>query len=215
MLVLEGSGAAIPPARADAGILIVDAGIDPGQLCGYFGLFRLLLADLVVLTMCEDSTALRQIAAVEDCIRNRPLPGPTVVRTIFRPHPLGDLSGKRTWFATTAGRQASTVLRRHLEEAYGARVVGISHSLADRPALRLDLEDAAGADVLAVELKAAAVDVVTRFGVERGIEVVYVDNRAVAAGSGDAAPVDDAILDVAAQARERFREGSGGTVHAG
>jgi hypothetical protein len=37
----------------------------------------------------------------------------------------------------------------------------------------------------------------------------------VAAGSGDAAPVDDAILDVAAQARERFREGSGGTVHAG
>ena len=210
LLVLEGSGAAIPPAGADACVLIVDAGIDPGQLTGYFGLFRLLLADLVVLTMCEESTALRQLSAVEDCVRNRPLPSPTVVRTIFRPHPLGDLSGKRTWFATTAGRQATTVLKRHLEEAHGARVTGVSHALADREQLRSDLHEARGAEVLAVELKAAAVDVVTKFGIEHGIEVVYVDNRALAVGAdgsplpGGEAAVNEHLLAVAHRARERF-----------
>jgi cyclic 2,3-diphosphoglycerate synthetase len=215
LLVLEGSGAAIPPAGADAGILIVDADIDPSILSGYFGLFRLLLADLVVLTMCEESTALRQLSVVEDCVRNRPLPSPSVVRTIFRPHPLGDLSGKRTWFATTAGRQATTVLKRHLEEAHGARVTGVSHALADRQQLRRDLEEAQGAEVLAVELKAAAVDVVTKFGIERGIEVVYVDNRALAvAADGSPLPggegdVNEQLLAVAAQARERFASGAG------
>jgi cyclic 2,3-diphosphoglycerate synthetase len=210
LLVLEGSGAAIPPARADACVLIVNAGIDPGHVCGYFGLFRLLLADVVVLTMCEEPTALRQLCAVEDCIRSRPLASPEVIRTIFRPYPLGDLSGKRTWFATTAGRQAATVLKEHLEEAHGARVVGVSHALADRPQLRLDLEEAAGAEVLAVELKAAAVDVVTKFGVERGIEVVYVDNRAMAVGgdvpAGEEA-VDHHLLAVGTLARERFAAG--------
>jgi cyclic 2,3-diphosphoglycerate synthase len=204
LLVLEGSGAAIPPARADACILVVDATIDPEQLLGYFGLFRVLLADLVVLTMCEDPTALRQLAVVEDCVRNRPGPSPEIVRTVFRPHPLGDVSGKRTWFATTAGKQATGVLMQHLERAYGATVVGVSHSLADRQQLKRDLQDAEEAEVLAVELKAAAVDVVTRFGIERGIEVVYVDNRAVAVGDGTSAQVESGLLAVADAARERF-----------
>jgi cyclic 2,3-diphosphoglycerate synthase len=207
LLLLEGSGAAIPPARADACVLIVNAGIDPEQLCGYFGLFRVLLADLVVLTMCEDSTALRQLAAVEDCVRNRPVPSPEIVRTVFRPHPLGDVSGKRTWFATTAEKQATSVLKQHLEVAHGARIVGVSHALADRHQLRRDLEEAEGAQVLAVELKAAAVDVVTRFGVERGIEVVYVDNRAVAVGD---ASVEERLLAVATEAQERFAAGASG-----
>jgi cyclic 2,3-diphosphoglycerate synthetase len=208
LLLLEGSGAAIPPAKADACVLVVNAAIEPEQLRGYFGLFRVLLADLVVLTMCEDPTALRQFAVVEDCVRNRPAPSPEIVRTVFRPHPLGDVSGKRTWFATTAGKQATSVLKQHLEGTYGARVVGVSHALADRQQLKRDLEDAEGAQVLAVELKAAAVDVVTRFGVERGIEVVYVDNRAVAAGVGADGEVERQLLAVAARAAERFVGGA-------
>jgi cyclic 2,3-diphosphoglycerate synthetase len=210
LLLLEGSGAAIPPAKADACVLVVNAGIDPEQIRGYFGLFRVLLADLVVFTMCEDPTALRQFAVVEDCVRNRPGPSPEIVRTVFRPHPLGDVSGKRTWFATTAGRQATSVLREHLEGTYGAKVVGVSHALADRRQLERDLQDAEGAQVLAVELKAAAVDVVTRFGVERGIEVVYVDNRAVSVGSRAEGGVEEQLLAVAARAGERFAIRTGG-----
>lgn len=200
VLLLDGSGAAIPPARFDAAILAVNAQIDPGALCGYFGLYRLLLADLVVLTMVEQTVDREQLAALDRCIRGRPLDEPKVIHTVFRPHPLGDISRKKVWFATTARRDAGEILKRHLEEGYGARVMGISHSLADRDGLRADLQSAKGADVLAVEIKAAAVDVVTRFGLENSLEVVYVDNRPEVAGDGD---LNKLLLEVAYKAEER------------
>ena len=44
----------IPPVRADATILIVPASIPDEYLAGYLGSYRLLLADFVVVTMCEE-----------------------------------------------------------------------------------------------------------------------------------------------------------------
>lgn len=202
ILVLDGSGAAIPPASFDACIFAVNAGVDPHTLCGYFGLYRLLLADLVVLTMVEKTIDPEQVAAVERCIQSNSLTETRVVRTVFRPHPLGDISNKKVWFATTARRDAQDVIKKHFEGSYGARVTGISHSLADRDALRRDLESAAEAEVLAVEIKAAAVDLVTRFGVEKGIPVVYVDNRPVAVGGAD---LIKEFLEVAEASRGRFQ----------
>jgi len=206
ILLLEGSGAAVPPSAFDAGVLAVNAAIDPGHLCGYFGLHRLLLADVVVLTMCEESLDREQISAVERCARSRPLSPPKVVRTVFRPHPLDDISGKRIWFGTTAIERAGPALRQHLEGAYGCDVVAVSHALADRDALRRDLEARAGeerqADALVVELKAAAVDVVTRWGAERGLEVIYLDNRPQTVG-GDAS-VEELLMEAAVLAGERF-----------
>ncbi|MGH2812867.1 MAG: 2,3-diphosphoglycerate synthetase, partial [Actinomycetota bacterium] len=92
-LILEGSGAAIPPTRFDAAILVADAAIDPAFLCGYLGLYRVLLADLVVLTMVEEPVDQRRLAEVEDCLRSS-LNKPKVLRTVFRPHPLGEVSGQ-------------------------------------------------------------------------------------------------------------------------
>jgi cyclic 2,3-diphosphoglycerate synthase len=204
ILLLEGSGASIPPARWDAALLAVDARADPEHLCGYFGLYRLLLADLVVLTMAEASLDPHQVQAVESCIRDRPNGSPEVIRTIFRPHPLGDIKGKRIWFATTAPPQAAGLLTAHLQDRFGAKVTGMSHALADRRALRNDLEEAENADAVLVELKAAAVDVVTRYAVDRGIEVVYADNR-VEILKGEK-PFEEAILSVAALAQERFTQ---------
>lgn len=207
LLVLEGSGAAIPPAASDAGVLVVNAGIDPEHLCGYFGLYRLLLADVVVLTMCEESLDRGQIAAVERCTRSIPLSHPKVVCTVFRPHPLADVSGKKIWFGTTAIERAGPALRQHLEGTYGCEVVAVSHALARRDALRRDLEALASegrVDALVVELKAAAVDVVTRWGIERGIEVIYLDNRPVTVG-GDG-PLEELLLATARSAAERFRQ---------
>jgi len=80
--------------------------------------------------------------------------------------------------------------------------VAVSHALARREELRRDLEAANGIDALVVELKAAAVDVVTRWGVERGIEVVYLDNRPETV-DGDG-PLDERLGEVAEAARERF-----------
>ncbi|GGS20289.1 hypothetical protein GCM10010252_69480 [Streptomyces aureoverticillatus] len=93
----------------------------------------------------------------------------------LRPHPLGDVAGKPVWLATTADRRYGDILERHLADAHGAHVTGVSHALADRRQLLLDLEErpARSAEVLAVELTAAAVDVVTRWATDRGIEAVY------------------------------------------
>jgi cyclic 2,3-diphosphoglycerate synthetase len=174
----------------------------------------LLLADLVVFTMWEDTLDRAQRAAVERCALGRPLSQPRVVCTVFRPHPLGDVTGKKIWFGTTANERAGPTLKQHLERTYGCEVVAVSHALARRDRLRSDLEaavrrperpGAGGAgriDALVVELKAAAVDVVTRWGVERGIEVIYLDNRPeVVAGDG---PLDELLVQTAEAARERF-----------
>jgi cyclic 2,3-diphosphoglycerate synthetase len=92
-----------------------------------------------------------------------------------------------------------------LEGTYGCDVVAISHALARRDALRRDLEAQAlpnGVDALVVELKAAAVDVVTRWGMERGIEVIYLENRPVTVG-GDGS-LEELLIEVAKSADERF-----------
>lgn len=203
VLVLEGSGAAMPPAQWDAGILVVNAGAEPEAICGYFGLYRLLLADLVVLTMVEESVDIHRLDEITRCILSRPFKQPKVVRTIFRPYPLGEIEGKKVWFATTAPDEANDVLTNHLNETFGAEVIGMSHSLSNRDALRRDLESAADADAVLVELKAAAVDVVTEYGLKEGKEVIYVDNRPESL-SGET-PISEALMDVAELAKERFR----------
>lgn len=208
VVVLEGSGASVPPAAFGAAILAANAAAGPEPLCGYFGLYRLLLADLVVLTMCEETLDREGVTAVERCARRRPLSQPHVVHTVFRPHPLADISGKKIWFGTTANERAGPVLRQHLEGNYGCDVLAVSHALARREMLRRDLDAVLGAngkprvDVLAVELKAAAVDVVTRWGLEHGLDVVYVDNRPVTVG-GDG-PLEPFLLEAAEVARQRF-----------
>ena len=57
LIVLDGSGAAIPPVAADRRILVVGAHQDHGVATGYLNPYRALLADLVVITMAEDGVA--------------------------------------------------------------------------------------------------------------------------------------------------------------
>src|SRR5262249_11186231 len=60
----------------------------------------------------------------------------------------------------------------------GAEVVHVSGSLADRTALRRELEGV-DAEVFLTEIKAAAIDVVADAGARRGIQVVLVANEIV------------------------------------
>lgn len=203
LLMLEGSGSAIPPAHWDAGILVVNALVDPATIRGYFGLYRVLLADLVVLTMVEESVEANRLAELTNCILNRPLNPPKVIRTTFRPYPLGNVEGKKVWVATTAPKQAGAVLVKHLQDDVGAKVVGISHALADRESLAAELESAAGADAVLVEVKAAGIDVVADYAVRNDLEVIFMDNRPIK-NFGDE-PFDEAVAEVAALAKERFQ----------
>jgi cyclic 2,3-diphosphoglycerate synthetase len=56
--------------------------------------------------------------------------------------------------------------------------MGVSHSLSKRRSLKEELNaDAKGADVLLCEIKAAGVDVASRWALEEGLEVTYMDNQ--------------------------------------
>jgi cyclic 2,3-diphosphoglycerate synthase len=182
VLVLEGSGAAVPPAHADVTVLVVPADIDMEELTGYLGPYRVLLADLVVVTMSEPPRAsAAQVESVLEAIRSISRSA-SVVRTILRPEPLGQIDGATVFFATTAPAAAREPLITFLEERFGCQVVGSSSQLADRPALRAALQAAPAFEVLLVELKAAAVDVAARMATEAGARVVFCDNRPLVLG---------------------------------
>ena len=201
LLLLEGSGAAIPPVHADATMCIVPATADPELVCGYLGAYRVLLSDLIVVTMVEPSFADSGAVVLEKGVRGL-APGVRVVHTVFRPFPLEPISDRRVFFVTTAPASARDVLTEHLECEHGGKVVGTSHSLADRQELAAELEAMPDADVLLVELKAAAVDLAVRVALERGMDVTFCDNRVVSTG-GDGT-FDDLALATVEAAIGRF-----------
>jgi cyclic 2,3-diphosphoglycerate synthase len=187
LLLLEGSGSAIPPVRADATILIVAASIPEEYLAGYLGTYRLLLADFVVVTMCEEPFGSpSKVSSLKSLIQDSWDPstegtgtgGATkVVRTVFRPTPTRSVDGARVFVTTTAPGVVGESMRRHLEDEHGCEVVGISHSLSNRHKLQEELKGLKGrADLLLCEIKAAGVDVASRMALEEGLEVAYMDN---------------------------------------
>jgi len=212
LMLLEGSGAAIPPVHADATGLVVPAHVPFEYLSGYMGPYRLLLADFVVVTMCEHPFASpSRVSEITSRVREAfrlqrkgavPQGEIEVVRTVFRPTPTRDISGLDAFVATTAPQTAAPVMKRHLESEHGCRVVGISHSLSDRAVLEAELKEAGGEiNILLCEIKASGVDVATRWALDAGLEVVYMDN--VPRGVDGDDPVE-AVLAAARNADARF-----------
>ncbi|NCO66861.1 MAG: 2,3-diphosphoglycerate synthetase [Candidatus Aquicultor secundus] len=182
-VVLEGSGSALPPVLADAYVLIIDAGQPIDYIGGYFGTYRVLLSDLIILSMCEPPLADRDKIEQLDKIIRETKPEARIVHTVFRPKPLHPIDGKKIFLATTAPASMKGKLIRHLEQTYGAEVVGASSSLSNRKALREEIDAARGTfTALLTELKAAAVDIVTSVGLDLGLDVVYMDNIPVTIG---------------------------------
>jgi cyclic 2,3-diphosphoglycerate synthetase len=178
-LIVDGSGASVPPFPWDAGVLVVPSTVPPEYVGGYLGPFRLLLSDLVVVTMARSPAGLQNIPTLRSHVERLNADARLIV-TDFEPQPLGDVRGRDVFFTTTApgavaARQAETLQRTH-----GCRVIGWSARLADRAGLAQDLDGAEAYEVLLSELKAAAVDVACDRAMARGAEVVFVDNRAVA-----------------------------------
>jgi len=54
LMILEGSGAAIPPVHSDATVLVVAAGRGTGYITDYFGPYRFSRADLAVISFAEE-----------------------------------------------------------------------------------------------------------------------------------------------------------------
>jgi cyclic 2,3-diphosphoglycerate synthase len=175
LVVFDGSGAALPPIATGRRIVVVAANQDLGVATGYLNTFRLLLADLVVLTMAEEGVDhVGMAAAIEGAAR----PGTPVVSVVLRPRPLAPVDGRTVAYFGTAPAEQHARIAAHLHEAHGADVVHVSGSLGDRQALQDELTRV-DAEVFVVELKAAAVDVVAEEGDARGVAVVLAANDVV------------------------------------
>jgi cyclic 2,3-diphosphoglycerate synthetase len=180
MVILEGSGAAVPPLPWDAGVLVAPAGVPEEYVRGYLGPYRLLRSDVVLITMATGPKAGPEHLSTLKSHVHRWHEDARFVVSDFEPVPLGDVRGKTVFLTTTAPESVAQGHIRMLETSAGCKVVGWSAKLADRAGLAKDLQQAGGFEVLLTELKAAAVDVACRSAVDRGAEIVFLDNRAVA-----------------------------------
>ncbi|HUF02022.1 MAG TPA: 2,3-diphosphoglycerate synthetase [Gaiellaceae bacterium] len=172
LVVFDGSGAALPPIAVDRRVVVVGGHQDPAVAAGYLNAYRLLLADLVIVTMAEHGSGWEE---VRDAVRSVTPTRVEVVATSLQPRPAEQVAGRSVAYFCTAPSTAHETLAAHLTREHGAVVVHVSGNLADRAALRDELR-AIDADVFLVELKAAAVDLVAESALERGADVVLAAN---------------------------------------
>ncbi|MBZ9571535.1 cyclic 2,3-diphosphoglycerate synthase [Methanobrevibacter sp. TMH8] len=203
-IIFEGSGAAIPPIKTDKHITLIGANQPLINITNFFGPFRANLADLVIITMCEEPMSNpAKIKAIEHFI-SEINPDAKIISTVFRPKPLGDISGKNVLFATTAPDEIKDVLVNHLEKNYCCKVIGTTPHLSNRPLLQKDIEKYIDhVDVMLTELKAAAVDVATKDSLKAGLEVVYCDNIPIPIDNSYP-DLDESIIEIVDGAIENF-----------
>jgi cyclic 2,3-diphosphoglycerate synthetase len=211
LIILEGSGAAQPPVASDARLLVAGAQQPVDDIAGYLGAYRLLISDAVVLTMAEEPLASREkVREVREAVE-RVRPGMPVLPVVFRPRPVEDVRERRVACFSTSPEVQKEALSRYLQERWGCRVELFSTHLADRAALRRDLESEAmgRVDAVLTEIKAAAIDVVAEEAALRGLPVIFMDNVPLEVSPAGVPGETRATLEVlaqelAARARERF-----------
>jgi cyclic 2,3-diphosphoglycerate synthase len=211
--LFDGSGAAVPPVAVEGRVLVAGAHQDPEYISGFLGAYRLLISDLLLLTMSEEPMADEEkVRGIVEAARGVK-PSLKTIPVVFRPRPVGEVRGLKVAYVSTAPEEVLDKLCKYLEEEYGCEVVAASGSLSDRKRLDRELEEMRGIGVEAylTEIKAVAVDVVTRRGAEEGKPVFYCDNDpVVAAGlvAGEEGSLDEALLELAEKV-VREREGPG------
>jgi cyclic 2,3-diphosphoglycerate synthase len=186
LVIFEGSGAAFPPIDTSRRVLVVGGGQSPEVAAGYLNAYRILVSDLVLVIGGGAS-----VAAI------RELTDVPVLEARLRPRPAESVDGPVAVF-TTAPADARETIRAELVEQ-GLDVRHVSSSLADRAALRTELESV-DTETILVELKAAAIDVVAEAAAERGARLVLLGSDVVAEG------LDEHLLALAEDAvREQVR----------
>ncbi len=166
LLIFEGSGTALPPARADTGVLVMRSQLDREYICGYLGPFRLAIADAVVVVEDGGSAA---------AVVRRVSPGTAVFEGRYVVEPTVSVEGRRVTVATTAPVTAGDELAAQLR-GLGAAAATVIHSLSKRNRLLADLEAAPRCDLVLTEVKAAAADVVLPWADRSQIDVGLLHN---------------------------------------
>lgn len=176
IIVLEGSGSSIPPIRAHRYLTVSNLIESSEHILGYLGPYRLMLSRLLLLSNCEEAGEKKKYEEIRAMAR-KINPEIEVAGIVFRPRPLEPLKGEKVFLATTADERYVKHISRHLEETENCEVVYSSNSLARRAILRNELEvKNREFTAIALELKAAAVDVALDFAVKHGKRAVFFDN---------------------------------------
>lgn len=206
-VVMEGSGTTFPPVATNGRVVLVAANQPVEYFSSFFGPYRVGMSDLAIVSMCElPMAAPEKVEEVNRALRGVH-PGIDIANIVFRPRPLGDISGRKVMAVMTA--PPAIIEERivpHLEAEFNCTVVGWSANLSNRPRLREDIErHIAEADTMLVEIKAAAIDVATKEALDRNLNVVYMDNEPVVTG-GDVDDLAAAVVALAQEAKRRFEE---------
>jgi len=209
-MVLEGSGSAIPPVHADVTVCVVPGAATVETTIAHLGAVRLLLADLVVVTVGpvpsptgapEEATEVLERSGLHselvDRIRSL-VPAVPLLPTMLRVQPLASVEGRTVFFATTAPEPVAAWQASELASRHRAQVTGWTGELAHRDRLERDLATAQ-AEVLVTELKAGAVEIAVETALDRGMEVVFCDNK-----PDPSDELDDAIQALAQRAVDAF-----------
>ena len=176
MVIVEGSGASVPPVSADGSMCIVGADQKWEDLIGYMGIYRILVSDLVFMTMCEEPIAAEEeIDFLTDQFK-KVKKDVKIVKSVFRPKPLYDISNKKVFLVVTSKSRIENKLKDYIQKQYECRIVKTSFNLADRQELKKELSGFTDYDVLLTELKAAAVDMVTEFALRNNKSINYLNN---------------------------------------
>ncbi|MFB0545033.1 MAG: 2,3-diphosphoglycerate synthetase [Asgard group archaeon] len=194
VVILEGSGTTVPSIKADKYVVTVSAWQSKFLFSGYLSPIRIKISSLVIITGCELPLAsskrvgkiVRKIKAIK--------PEIDVVKTVFRPMPLGDITGKKVFYASTTPRKIIKKNVDYLEKTFNCSVSYYTNQLSNRFKLRNEVEkNLEKADVLLTELKASAVDTATVMALSSGKEVIYAHNVPIYVG-GTVESLEEAIL---------------------
>ena len=178
VVLVEGSGAAVPPVEADRRICVTTAPLAERQALSHLGPYRLLGADLVVL-LGADAVPVPVREDVERRIAEWSGSG-TVVPCRLEPEPVGELPrGARAAFFSTAPAGFERLRDRLARD--GVELCVASANLARRSELERDLATAVRerCDLFLTELKAASIELVGEEAQRRGVPFALVRNRPV------------------------------------
>jgi cyclic 2,3-diphosphoglycerate synthetase len=176
LIIVEGSGASIPDIKTDKNICVIGAGQSWENIVGYLGIYRILCADLIIITMCEKPTADgKKISFLESEI-GKIKPGIKIIKTIFRPVPLSDIKGKKIFMAMTASKIIESQVKDHMERNYKCKVKKVSFNLSNRKQLKKDLQSCDDYNTILTELKASSVDLLTDYAIRHKKEIIYMNN---------------------------------------
>jgi cyclic 2,3-diphosphoglycerate synthase len=193
-VVVEGSGAALPPVAVDRTMCVTSAARAAADALSHLGPVRLLRSQLLVVLGASALGPAEREMLVDRLAEWTPRD--SIVLCDLEPEPAQQLpEDARVACFTTASPGAEAGHREALARR-GVTTRRWSGNLARRRDLERDVEEALrdGCDVFLTELKAAAVEIVATRAVQAQARVVFLRNRPVAA-AGES--LDDRLLRLA------------------